>query len=172
MRTKGYLLTAALLLAAAVSGFARKETLHIVSTGDVHGCYFDVSSDGGQRKHSLMSVKNYVDSLRAEVGKDNVLLIDAGDILQGDNIAYYYNFVDTVTPHIYPRVAKYMGYDVVTLGNHDIETGHPVYDVLALAADPSPYPAIPTSPPGFHSIFGMVCCLRICLTVSRKESMR
>ena len=46
MRTKGYLLTAALLLAAAVSGFARKETLHIVSTGDVHGCYFDVSSDG------------------------------------------------------------------------------------------------------------------------------
>ena len=89
MRTKGYLLTAALLLAAAVSGFARKETLHIVSTGDVHGCYFDVSSDGGQRKHSLMSVKYYVDSLRAEVGKDNVLLIDAGDILQGDNIAYY-----------------------------------------------------------------------------------
>lgn len=131
MRTKGYLLTAALLLAAAVSGFARKETLHIVSTGDVHGCYFDVSSDGGQRKHSLMSVKYYVDSLRAEVGKDNVLLIDAGDILQGDNIAYYYNFVDTVTPHIYPRVAKYMGYDVVTLGNHDIETGHPVYDRVA-----------------------------------------
>lgn len=131
MNTRKLILTAALILAAAFNGLARKEVLHIVTTGDVHGCYFDVSSDGGGRKNSLMSVKWYVDSLREAAGRDRVLLIDAGDILQGDNVAYYFNYVDTVSPHVYPRVAQYMGYDAITFGNHDIEAGHPVYDRVA-----------------------------------------
>ena len=75
-----------------------------------------------------MSVKAYVDSLREAVGKENVLLLDAGDCLQGDNAAYYYNYVDTSVPHLFPRVMAYMGYDAVIVGNHDIETGHDVYD--------------------------------------------
>jgi 2',3'-cyclic-nucleotide 2'-phosphodiesterase/3'-nucleotidase len=62
---------------------------------------------------------------------DNVLLLDVGDCLQGDNAPYYFNYVDTVTPHLFPRLMKYMGYDAVAVGNHDIETGHPVYDRVA-----------------------------------------
>ena len=112
---------------------ARRSELHIVTTGDVHGSFFNRPYvDGARTRTSLMSVKHYVDSLRAAVGPDNVLLLDAGDILQGDNASYYYNYVATGEPHIYPRLAKYMGYDACTLGNHDIETGHAVYDrVLA-----------------------------------------
>ena len=70
----------------------------------------------------------YIDSVRTADGYDNVLLVDAGDCLQGDNAAYYYNYVDTVTPHLYPRLVEYMHYDAIAMGNHDIETGHPVYD--------------------------------------------
>ena len=105
--------------------------LTILTTNDVHGSWFDSTYVGGGIKNSLLAVNHYVDSVRAAEGAENVLLLDAGDCLQGDNAAYYYNYVDTVTPHLFPRLVKYMGYDAVAVGNHDIETGHPVYDRIA-----------------------------------------
>ncbi len=113
-----------------VTACAPKErTLHIVTTGDVHGSWFDEPYVEGQaKKTSLMSVSAWVDSLRQAVGKQNVLLLDAGDCLQGDNAPYYYNFVDTEGEHLFVQLVDYMGYDAVAVGNHDIETGHPVYD--------------------------------------------
>ena len=108
-----------------------KDELHIVTTGDVHGSFFSKPyvGDGGPRP-SLMSVKYYVDSLRNAVGRDNVLLLDCGDIIQGDNASYYFNYIATAKTHVYSRMAAYMGYDACTVGNHDIEAGHPVYDRL------------------------------------------
>ena len=106
-------------------------SLTLLTTNDVHGTFFDSTYVGGNVKKSLYSVKYVIDSVRAAQGAENVILVDAGDIVQGDNAAYYYNYVDTITPHVYPRMAKYMGYDAVVLGNHDIEAGHPVYDRLA-----------------------------------------
>lgn len=108
--------------------------IHIVETGDVHGAWFDEPYvDGAETRPSLMSVKYYVDSLKAAVGADNVIFVDAGDCLQGDNASYYFNNVaDKSKPHLFPRLAKAMGYDAITVGNHDIEAGHEVYDkVLA-----------------------------------------
>lgn len=78
-----------------------------------------------------MSVSHYVDSLRRTVGRDNVLLLDAGDCLQGDNASYYYNYIATEGKHLFPRIASYMKYDAIAVGNHDIETGHAVYDKVA-----------------------------------------
>lgn len=120
-------------LAAVLSlpAFAQNtRQLHIVSTGDIHGSWFDQPYvEGAKTKTSLMSVKVYVDSLRQAVGSENVLLLDAGDNLQGDNAAYYFNRIaDPEKPHLFPRMMNYMGYDAVALGNHDIETGHAVYD--------------------------------------------
>lgn len=107
--------------------------LHVVETGDIHGAWFDEPYvEGDQTKPSLMSVKCYVDSLRAAVGADNVILVDAGDCLQGDNATYYFNNIaDQSQPHPFPRLAKAIGYDAVAVGNHDIETGHAVYDKVA-----------------------------------------
>ena len=106
-----------------------QRTIHLVTTGDVHGSWFSEPYVEGQKtRTSLMSVKHYVDSLRLAVGPDNVLLLDAGDALQGDNAAYYYNYVVPEKPHLFTLIAKYMGYDVLVMGNHDIETGHSVYD--------------------------------------------
>lgn len=125
-------LTTALLLIAGCCGPKDGEyVLHLLTTNDIHGTYFDSTYVDSRLHPSLVNVKYYVDSIRTAAGKDNVILIDAGDFLQGDNAAYYFNFVDTETPHIYPRIASYMGYDVVVAGNHDIETGHPVYDRIA-----------------------------------------
>lgn len=126
------ILSAAAILTAVLSLHAQERTLHIVTTGDVHGSWFDKPYVEGQaRRTSLMSVKHYVDSLRAAAGPENLLLIDAGDCLQGDNAAYYFNYVRTDVPHLFPRIVEYMGYDAVVVGNHDIETGHAVYDRVA-----------------------------------------
>ena len=103
----------------------------LLTTNDVHGTYFDSSYVGNYARRSLYSVKYIVDSVRNADGVENVLLVDAGDILQGDNSAYYYNYIDTTDAHVYSRMAAYMGYDAVTVGNHDVETGHKVYDRVA-----------------------------------------
>ncbi len=102
--------------------------LELLTTNDVHGRWFDTGYTDGKVRNSLFAVNHYVDSVRNCAGAGNVVLVDAGDCLQGDNAAYYFNYVDTLSPHLFPRLVKYMGYDAIVVGNHDIETGHPVYD--------------------------------------------
>ena len=123
-------LTAALAVSCGRTLRDGDYTVTVLSTNDVHGTWFDSTYTGGARK-SLFAVNTYVDSVRRADGAENVLLIDAGDCLQGDNAAYYYNYVDTVTEHLFSRIVSYMKYDAVIAGNHDIETGHPVYDRVA-----------------------------------------
>ncbi|MCF0172704.1 MAG: bifunctional metallophosphatase/5'-nucleotidase [Bacteroidales bacterium] len=93
---------------------------------DVHGQYFNLDYDNVQRESSLSKFSSFVASLR-NMGKAFVL-IDNGDNLQGDNAAYYFNYVDTVSPHIYGRIANRLGFDAIVVGNHDLETSHKVYD--------------------------------------------
>lgn len=128
MKSRLFLLS--LLAMAACSGGPEDGTYHLelLTTNDVHGRWFDESYVDGSQKNSLFAVKHYVDSVRKAAGAENVILVDAGDCLQGDNAAYYFNYVDTVSPHLYPRIVEYMGYNAIAVGNHDIETGHPVYD--------------------------------------------
>lgn len=123
-----------LFIAAAAMACGPKDgeyTFHLLTTNDVHGHYFDSLYVQPQVRGSLMSVSAHVDSLRGEWGRENVILVDAGDYLQGDNAAYYYNYVDTNSVHLFARIVDYIGYDAVVVGNHDIETGHPVYDRIA-----------------------------------------
>jgi 2',3'-cyclic-nucleotide 2'-phosphodiesterase/3'-nucleotidase len=101
-------------------------TITVCSTTDLHGAYLDSLYNGEARPASLANVSTYVNKLREEGMKP--VLIDVGDNLQGDNAAYYFNFVDTQSVHIFARAAKYIGYDAIVVGNHDIEAGHHVYD--------------------------------------------
>lgn len=123
--------TAAVLALALVS-CTNPDEIHVITTGDTHGAWFDRSYvDNETVSTSLMSVMHYVDSVRNAVGRRNVILLDAGDFLQGDNAPFYYNYVRTDVQHLYSRIVSYMGYDAVVAGNHDFETGHPVYERVA-----------------------------------------
>ena len=103
--------------------------LIIAYTTDVHGHFFPYDFiKGDPASGSLARVSTAVDSLRARYGTDRVVLLDNGDILQGQPTVYYYNFIDTVAPHIVTDIYKFLGYDATSVGNHDIETGHAVYD--------------------------------------------
>ncbi len=118
------------LLASACGPKDGEYTFRLLTTNDVHGHYFDSLYVSEGISGSLMSVAWYADSIRVADGAENVILLDAGDCLQGDNAAYYYNYVDTVSKHIFARMVEHVGYDAIVVGNHDIETGHPVYDRL------------------------------------------
>ena len=121
-----------LLIAAASCGTKDGEyQIHILTSNDIHGTYFDSTYVDGRTQNSMLAANYYVDSLRSAVGRENVILLDAGDFLQGNNAAYYYNYVETGAPHIFSRMVDYMDYDAIAWGNHDVETGHPVYDRIA-----------------------------------------
>lgn len=129
MKSLSLFVTALLALSCSVPSDG-VHTLHVLTTNDTHGAWFDSTYVDGNVRNNIFAVYHYVDSIRNEFGEDNVLLIDGGDCLQGDNAPYYYNYVAVGEPHLFPRIAEYMGYDVVCVGNHDIETGHDVFDRL------------------------------------------
>ncbi len=108
--------------------FAQTIKIKLIETSDVHGAIFpyDFQNDTTSNS-SLAQVHTYVNSERRKADQE-VILLDNGDIIQGDPAVYYYNYEDTVSKHLYADVMNFMNYDVATIGNHDIETGHPVYD--------------------------------------------
>lgn len=112
-----------------VSASSEKEvTLKLIETSDVHGCYYPYDFI---RRHSVQGSLARVSALVGEMRKtygDRLILMDNGDILQGQPVAYYYNYIDTTSVHVVADMLNYMHYDVATMGNHDIEAGHAVYD--------------------------------------------
>ena len=54
--------------------------------------------------------------------------MDNGDILQGQPTCYYSNYVNPKMPNVAAEVINYLKYDAQVFGNHDVETGHAVYD--------------------------------------------
>lgn len=119
-----------LLIITQLSLSARETTvtLRILETTDVHGAFFPY--DFIQRRPmpgTLARVASYVGKARQE-SPDGVILLDAGDILQGQPICYFYNYIDTTAQNIASRCVNYLRYDAQTWGNHDVETGHACYD--------------------------------------------
>ena len=102
--------------------------IKIIQTGDIHGCFF--SYDFIKRKEAtacLSRISSYIAGERQKLG-DNLILLDLGDILQGHPTCYYSSFVNRSHTCLAARVLNHLGYDAVCIGNHDIETGHAVYD--------------------------------------------
>ena len=101
------------------------DTLKVFETTDIHGHITDVSTYKEETfQYRLAYIANIVNQARDEMGKENVILLDGGDIYQG-------------TPHSnltngnYIRAAfDVMEYDVVALGNHEFD-----WEVTRDAAD-------------------------------------
>ena len=104
-------------------------TIKLVETSDVHGSFFPYDFITRKPKAGTMArVATFVKELRQKQGAENVYLLDNGDILQGQPICYYYNYIQTQKENIAASVLNFMKYDASSVGNHDIETGHKVYD--------------------------------------------
>lgn len=117
-----------LVLTSCINSEEKEVKLKIVQTSDIHGNFyphdFILQRDAAG---SLARVHALVQKNR-EVYKDNLILLDNGDILQGQPTAYYYNYIDTLSPHVAAEMMNFMGYDAGNMGNHDVETGRAVFD--------------------------------------------
>ena len=107
---------------------AKTVTLRLVETSDVHGAFFPYNFiEQRPMRGSLARVSTYLKQQRQTYG-DRLILMDNGDILQGQPTCYYTNFVKPTLKNVAAEVMNYLKYDAEAIGNHDVETGHKVYD--------------------------------------------
>lgn len=87
-------------------------TFTILHNNDFHGQLEPSGSNPG-----LARVANTVNTVRTAVGAGNVLLVDAGDEMQGSLLSNIY--------HGEPVIESYneMGYNAATFGNHEFDWG-------------------------------------------------
>ncbi|MEU8361293.1 5'-nucleotidase C-terminal domain-containing protein [Nonomuraea sp. NPDC048882] len=145
MQTKKLALTGAAALCAlalvappAQAGKpARTVMVTVMGTSDLHAnvLNWDYFKDGAYTDSQgnavgLAKVSSLVNRIRAERGADRTLLFDSGDTIQGTPLAYYYAKVEPITEtgktHPMAKAMNAIGYDAVTLGNHEFNYGLPL----------------------------------------------
>ena len=119
------------LLCMCMTAMAKQSktvTLRIVETSDVHGAFFPYNFTERRPMDGTMArVSSYLKRQRKTYG-DRAIPLDDGEILHGQPTCYYTNYVKKDEPNIAAEVINYLQYDAETFGNHDVETGHAVYD--------------------------------------------
>jgi 2',3'-cyclic-nucleotide 2'-phosphodiesterase / 3'-nucleotidase len=122
-------------------GEPRTASFRVLGTTDVHGHvlnwdYFTDAEydDAAHNDVGLAKIATLVAQAREEKGRHRTLLIDAGDIIQGTQLSYYYARVDPITggngkrppEHPMALAMNHMRYDAAALGNHEFNYGIPV----------------------------------------------
>lgn len=108
---------AALAFYVVKSVAARKACITILHVNDSHSQLEPVRSGEYAGMGGALERAAYIDSVRTADGRDNVLVLHAGDFFQGS--AYFSEFGGTVEI----QDLNAIGYDAVTLGNHEFDNG-------------------------------------------------
>lgn len=120
-----------MLMAVSMIASAAKEqkvTLHILESSDVHGAFFPWDFINKRpTQGSMARLSTFVSRTRKE-NPGQVILLENGDILQGQPLNYYYNYIATKEQNIASKVVNYLNYDAQNWGNHDVETAHDCFD--------------------------------------------
>lgn len=110
----------------------------ILGTTDLHSHVFDWDyykdapyTDKAGNSVGVARVATLIKQQREAKGEDHVLLVDAGDIIQGTSLAYYFARVDPITgtdgkkgpKHPMAVAMNHMRYDAAALGNHEFNYG-------------------------------------------------
>ncbi len=129
MKQKMMFVFALLLLVVGVVSAQDEEpySLTIMHTNDVHG-HHEPQSDGNGGAARQATV---VEAIRGEV--DNDLLLDGGDRFTGTLFHVQYRGQDSA------QIMNMIGYDAMTLGNHEFDDGD---DVLAAFVDALDFPVV------------------------------
>lgn len=124
-----YTLVLALIMVIAIAipsaSFAEEETVKItiLGTTDLHANIYNWSYEDGVEKEDIGMTKVYSVVKKVREENPNTLLIDNGDTIQGTILSDdLYNF-NLELKHPVIDVMNYMGYDTMTLGNHEFNFG-------------------------------------------------
>ncbi|MFI5961769.1 bifunctional metallophosphatase/5'-nucleotidase [Streptomyces asoensis] len=113
----------------------KRYALTVLGTTDLHGHVFNWDyfkdaeyKDAAGNAQGLARISTLVNRIREEKGRENVLLLDAGDTIQGTPLTYYYAKVDPITAkggpvHPMAQAMNAIGYDAAALGNHEFNYG-------------------------------------------------
>ncbi|MEV7318587.1 5'-nucleotidase C-terminal domain-containing protein [Streptomyces sp. NPDC093970] len=113
----------------------KRYSLTVMGTTDLHGNVFNWDyfkdaeyADAKGNALGLARISTLVNQVRAEKGRRNTLLLDAGDTIQGTPLTYYYAKVDPITAeggpvHPMAQAMNAIGYDAAVLGNHEFNYG-------------------------------------------------
>ncbi len=115
-----------------------RQELVIAATTDVHGRIraWDYYANAADPTHSLASAATIVDSLR-RAHPQQLLLVDAGDLLQGNPLTYVAAKVSHPVVHPVIAAMNVMRYDAAVVGNHEFNYGVPALKTaIAQAAFP------------------------------------
>jgi 2',3'-cyclic-nucleotide 2'-phosphodiesterase (5'-nucleotidase family) len=91
-------------------------TITILHTNDFHG-NLEQNSGGSSSNPGMARVAKVINDVRSLVGPANVLLLDAGDEMQGSLLSNIYKGEPTIA------VFNAMGYAAATFGNHEFDWG-------------------------------------------------
>jgi 2',3'-cyclic-nucleotide 2'-phosphodiesterase/3'-nucleotidase len=113
----------------------------ILGTTDLHSHVFNwdyytnaAYKDSKGDQIGIAKIATLVNQQREAKGRHRTLLVDAGDIIQGTSLAFYYAKVDPITGTdgkpgpVHPMAAamNHMRYDAAALGNHEFNYGIPL----------------------------------------------
>ena len=126
----------------------------VAATTDVHGRLrgWDYYANAPDTLRGLARAATIVDSVRrAHPGR--VVLVDAGDLLQGNPLTYVAARIDSAAPHPVIAAMNAMAYDAAALGNHEFNYGLPTL-ARALAQSHFPFLAANAFRPTGEAAYG------------------
>ena len=99
--------------------------LRLIETTDLHVAIdpYDYFGDKPDDTQGLARTATLIEGIRAEAG--NSILLDNGDLIQGNPLGDYIALQKGVTQEAHPmfRAMNLLGYEVATLGNHEFNYG-------------------------------------------------
>ena len=130
-------MAASMLPAAALAAEADAGEKHItiLGTSDMHGNIWGFSYEDNSEtaNNGMARLYTYIQQVRAE--NPNTILIDAGDDIQGTIMTDDLYNKTPQEPHPVITAMNYMGYDAMTLGNHEFNWGIPTMQTILSQAE-------------------------------------
>ena len=117
------LVMAVALLPAAAFAAEGEKTITILATSDMHGNIWGYSYEDNTEttNNGMARLYTYIQQVREE--SPNTFLVDAGDDIQGTIMTDDLYNKTPDDPHPVMTAMNYMGYDAMTLGNHEFNWG-------------------------------------------------
>ena len=137
-------MAASMLPAAALAAEsdAGEKHITILGTSDMHGNIwgFSYEDNAETANNGMARLYTYIQQVRAE--NPNTILIDAGDDIQGTIMTD--DLYNKTPEEAHPVIAamNYMGYDAMTLGNHEFNWGIPTMQTILSQAE---FPVLATN---------------------------
>ena len=121
----------------AAQAQANQAHLRIIETTDLHVAVlaYDYYADAPNDTMGLARTASLIEAIRAEAG--NSLLVDNGDIIQGNPMGDYMAYEKGLDGNVHPIIAAMntLGYEAATLGNHEFNYGLEYLDKALAGAE-------------------------------------